>query len=286
MMKTEEIIAEAKKTIELAQKEAERRQLIKDAGNVVMSGLKPVLDNIAEQLKESIKQYIAGIKNIKIDVPKADYPEINIPEIKIPDIKIPEIKIDTLKFEQAITKAFKGLKFPETKVTVQERELPNEIGLKGWGASFKTLLETLGGLFRVKLEGVDTRNPLPVILTDEKGNAYKALMNVMSGGGRGGAVLIEGHSGLSEGTKTITTAGVRVQLSTESIACRRVFVQAHESNVDWVVAGGSGVIAASATRKGMALSPTQGEFFNVNNLNLIWLDAVSSGDKVNFYYET
>lgn len=306
-MKTaEEIIQEAKLVIEEGKKEVDKRQVIKEISSVLLNELKPVLDNIASQFKDSVTQYLEGIKNIhievpqvtvntpdvkvpeanvKVEIPKIEIPAINLPDIHIPEIKIPDIKIDTLKFEQAIAKAFKGLKYPEPKVTVQERDFPKEMAVKGIGGYFKSLLEAFKGLLRVQIEGIDTKSPLAVILTDLKGNPYRAEMSVMSGGSRGGAVLIEGHSGLSEGTVTVSTAGTRVQLSSISLPCRRVFIQAHEDNLDMIVIGSVGVVAAKVGRKGLTLAPTQGEFLNVNDLNLIYVDAVNSGDKVNYYYE-
>lgn len=95
-----------------------------------------------------------------------------------------------------------------------------------------------------------------------------------------------GHCEVNDGSKTITTAGARVQLSSTSIPCKRVYIEAHEDNTGAIVVGGSSVVASKANRRGMTLFPTQGEWFKINNLNLIYLDAISSGDKVNFYYET
>jgi hypothetical protein len=99
-------------------------------------------------------------------------------------------------------------------------------------------------------------------------------------------------TGTSGGTKTVTTAATRVQLSSSSVPCKRVWVQAWESNSTLdannpviVVVGASNVEAAAATRNGQALYPTQGDWFQVSNLNLLWLDATHNLAKVSYFYE-
>src|SRR4051794_6704976 len=86
-----------------------------------------------------------------------------------------------------------------------------------------------------------------------------------------------------DGTATVTTAGTPVQLP--NIPVRKVVIQALESNSGTIVVGSSTVVAAVATRRGMALYPTNSVDLNVNNLNLIWIDSTASGDKIHYYYE-
>ena len=95
-----------------------------------------------------------------------------------------------------------------------------------------------------------------------------------------------GADTIGDGTATITTTASPVQLSGSSVACKRVFVQAHEENTGTVVVGGSTVVAALAGRRGFALFPTQGEWFKTSNLNLLWVDSTQSGDKVHYYLES
>ena len=92
-----------------------------------------------------------------------------------------------------------------------------------------------------------------------------------------------GHAAVGEGTKTITTTGTAVQLPNN--ACKRVFVQAKSDNSGIVVIGGSAVVAAVGTRKGLALYKTQGQWFYVDNTNLLYADSTSSGDVVHFFFE-
>ena len=94
-----------------------------------------------------------------------------------------------------------------------------------------------------------------------------------------------GYEAVGDGTATVTTAGTRVQLSATSAACKRVFIQAHESNTGTIVVGSITVVAALAGRSGFALFSAQGEWFNVNNLNLLYVDSTVSLDKIHYYYE-
>lgn len=90
-------------------------------------------------------------------------------------------------------------------------------------------------------------------------------------------------STVGDGTATVTTAGTRVQLAAQ--VCRKVLIQAHESNTGTIVVGGATVVAALVGRRGVALFPTQSQAFEVSNLNLLYIDSTADGDKINFYYE-
>ena len=95
----------------------------------------------------------------------------------------------------------------------------------------------------------------------------------------------DGASAVGDGTVTITTAGTRVQLSATSVPCKKVFVQAHESNTGTVVVGGVTCVAALVGRRGKALFATQGDNFYVSDLSLLYVDSTVSLDKVSYYYE-
>lgn len=96
---------------------------------------------------------------------------------------------------------------------------------------------------------------------------------------------VEGHGTVGDGTATVTTAGTRVQLSTSSVSCKRVIIQANVANTGVIVVGGSTVVATEATRRGLALTNQSWEIFYASNLNLIYIDSTANGDKVNYYYE-
>ena len=99
------------------------------------------------------------------------------------------------------------------------------------------------------------------------------------------AYTAAGNSSAGSGNQTIVTAGTAVQLESDT-SCVRVFVQALETNSGVVVVGDSNVDAAEGSRRGLALYAGQGDWFNVSNLNLLYIDSTQSGDKVHYYYES
>lgn len=159
---------------------------------------------------------------------------------------------------------------------------------------FKTLSETLSkvskSIFTVKMADGERNKAQAVVMIDEQGRPvnFKPVIHVTSTGGMGGnGPLPASNNG--DGTQTVATLGTRVQLHADR-PCKRVWVQSHEdngalTNGGLVVVGGSGVVADSASRSGRALYPTNGEWFEINNLNLLYIDSVDDGAKVHYYYE-
>jgi hypothetical protein len=94
---------------------------------------------------------------------------------------------------------------------------------------------------------------------------------------------VAGCDTIGDGTTTLVTAGVPVQLP--DVACKRAFIVAHESNAGTIVVGASTVVAALSGRRGRSLFASQGDWFNVSNLNLLYIDSTSSGDIIHFYWE-
>lgn len=85
---------------------------------------------------------------------------------------------------------------------------------------------------------------------------------------------------VSEGSATVTTAATRVQLST--VSCVKVDIQAKLGNTGIIVVGGSGVVASSGTRKGIALNAGDSYLVEVRNLNLLWIDSTVSGEGITY----
>ncbi len=100
-----------------------------------------------------------------------------------------------------------------------------------------------------------------------------------------------GHGGVNDGTVTLTNAGTAQQLP--DVACKRVYIECSEWNGDAgncpnggaIVIGGANVVAALATRRGKTLYPTQGDWFKVSNLNLLYFDGLDDGAKLNYFIE-
>ena len=95
-------------------------------------------------------------------------------------------------------------------------------------------------------------------------------------------VEIQGYGEVGDGIKIVTTAATRVQL--DNVTVKKVFIQANDSNTGTLVVGGSTVVAAAGTRRGLALFPGQGDWFQVSNLNLLYIDSTENGDKINYIY--
>jgi len=294
------IINDAKKMMEEAQRIIVRGQdrdlITKQVSEAIIASLLPVFDEVNKTTREAVDQYLQAIREIKVESPsvtihptEVKVPEILVPEahvsVSIPKIEVPEIKVDTAGIESAIRKAVQGIKFEAPNVEVNPVvKMPDEMKVKGIAGYFKSISDGLKNLLRVSIEGVSRDNPLVVTLVDKKGQFYNAGGGaVVASGGKGASASLV--SSVDDATKTVTIAGTRVQLSSVSVPCKRVFIQAHESNTGTMVVGGSNVVATLVGRRGFAIFPTQGDWFNVSNLSLLWLDSTVSGDKVNYYYE-
>jgi len=93
------------------------------------------------------------------------------------------------------------------------------------------------------------------------------------------------NTSILDGSKTVTTAGTRVTLAA-STACKHVDIQALATNTDVIVVGGTTVVAASGSRRGVALNPGDVYSVDIDNLNDVNLDSVVSGEGVSFVYYT
>lgn len=92
-----------------------------------------------------------------------------------------------------------------------------------------------------------------------------------------------GNPIVGSGSKTVTTAGTRVQLSAISVPCKKVTVQSMFANTGNMYLGDSTVSSAN----GLVLYPGSATSFNVtpSNLNLLYIDSANNGEGVIYYYE-
>lgn len=86
---------------------------------------------------------------------------------------------------------------------------------------------------------------------------------------------------LLSGRKTVTTAGTAVRLSS-SQPVGALAIQALSNNTDKVVVGGSDVVAALSTRKGIYLSPGDVVSIDTDDLGDVWIDSVVNGEGVTY----
>lgn len=96
---------------------------------------------------------------------------------------------------------------------------------------------------------------------------------------------------IRNGSKTVTTAGTRVTLTTAKTLAKNLYLKAPAANAGVVYIGDSSVTAANgyglAAGETVSLkdlfSPAEGEAAVIDLLR-VYADAATNGDKVNFLY--
>lgn len=90
---------------------------------------------------------------------------------------------------------------------------------------------------------------------------------------------------IKDGSFTVVSAGVRKQLTSAHVPCRRVLIQSRDVNVSAVVVGGDTVVAGtSATARGIVLNQGVTFQFNIENLNKVWINGRAVGDKLTYVF--
>ena len=103
---------------------------------------------------------------------------------------------------------------------------------------------------------------------------------------RVGGVVLHNIGGIVSGRKTVTAAGTAEPLVAASTPCEKVDIQAELDNTGEIVVGGSGVIAAAGTRKGIALRAGDSYTLEIDDVTDIYIDATVNGEGVTFNYFT
>lgn len=175
--------AEIKKFKELLIKETEEKEkiLIDEAFKIAKQKTEDFLfEKMNEQKKNNgilTQKIIEALSNVKFDPQiSVNIPDVIVPKIELPLIRIPEIKAPT--------------------VNVPPIKMPDNISITGLKDLFAGLKEEI---IKIKemLSSFDRDNPMPVILTDEKGNFYRSSIAIAGGsmvgggGGNGGEMLGE-----------------------------------------------------------------------------------------------
>lgn len=96
---------------------------------------------------------------------------------------------------------------------------------------------------------------------------------------------------LVSGRTAVVAGGTAVPLSAASTPIRSVWIMAATANTNPVVIGGSDVVAAVGTRKGVALRATDPPVRltsadGVDELSDVYVDAVTNGEAVTWAYTT
>ena len=93
-----------------------------------------------------------------------------------------------------------------------------------------------------------------------------------------------GYGKIVTGSKTVTTAGTAVQITTTATPIGGVWLAADMSGGPMAV-GDSSVLAANNSQQGVILTPgNQSTFVPINDLSLLWVDAQTSGNKLCYAY--
>jgi len=244
---------------ELYEMVGELKKTIEESGEKM-----PKIEMATSPMMSQIKQYKIEVQP-KIEIPPfPKFPEFpKIPELAsiiavlstiVREIQQKDVKIDLTTIEyrlqdlqDRLSKEIEGLKDAIPRIP----ELPTE------------------------------QERIKVILPDRQ-------IAKMGGGASSSIVSIRGSARVGDGTTSVANAGTRVQLS--DIPCKRVFIANHQSNASLthggvIVVGGSTVVAALVGRRGFAIFPTNGEWFNISNLNLLYIDSVDDGAKCHYFYE-
>jgi hypothetical protein len=99
---------------------------------------------------------------------------------------------------------------------------------------------------------------------------------------------------VGDGRMIVTTAGTRLQLTNGGTGSaytdpagpiQSVAVMAETDNTGTVVVGGSAVVAAQATRRGIPLAAGQAVTFYCDDLADVYVDTTVNGDGVTFSWE-
>ena len=87
------------------------------------------------------------------------------------------------------------------------------------------------------------------------------------------------------GTTDIGTSGTPVQLTSDSTPCMGVWVGGDTGNASVIYVGDSNVDGVEGQQRGIAVEPAGNSIFlPVNNANLIYFDAATSGDNAVWCY--
>lgn len=127
---------------------------------------------------------------------------------------------------------------------------------------------------KIELQSLGLKTVLPVAIYDASGNIISSFTLTTSGnttlGNNTGAVMV-------------AKAGTKAQLSTTSVTCKKVTVQALPSNTGSIWIGGSGVSAAGTS--GYWLASTFSITLTVSDLNMVFIDADANAQGVSYIYE-
>ena len=263
---------------------AGRLESLKEAVETGQIDTRQVIATLVPVL-ESVKNAVEA-KELLVQIPdNADQFESLLMELK----KTAELikKIPQPKEDKEVHKLLKGIEKAVSGIKLEEKEsdfTPLEQKLTQLIAEMKAKtnkeLEALTKEVRDAVKALKIKIPDTIKLDDMQ------FRELATRGTSFGGVTNSGeyYTNIQDNNQTVTTAGTRVQLNTTAIRCSKVTITARISNAGEVVVGGSTVVAAVATRRGTTLFQGDSVTLYVNDLSKIYVDAVTSGDRVEYTY--
>ena len=246
----------------------------------------PLLNAVEEHVKEMVaserKADVEHYKGLISDIIKEQFSE-----------QSPEYQ----KLMTEVNEKLADIQTMANKIKSAQVPFPNEIELKQpkWYLPFSDskILNSLGTLtaglkglaehiFKVEIRA-STKSPVPVVLIDPKtGQPYKAKGGGSGGSPGAGTAILDGYQTITPFNGQITTAGTKVQISSTSVRCKKVVIQAGSNVGGYICVGNTDVSAANRT--GMILYANQAWTFEVDDVSKLYIDTDTNLKKFNGYY--
>jgi len=203
-------VKEALEAIGRRRNEEDRKFIIASIGADLARILQPFLIEMAnnsriakEELREILKEIRVEAPQVNVQPPKV---EVNIPEINVPKPDPP----DPLEVKVKLPK------IPAPQVTVKPAvvKIPKEMKVKGMAQLLKSFTDFLKNQGEKFSQYFDQENPMPVILIDPKsGDYYKAISNIISGGGPAGVVTTRPPLEIALGFEQLAVSNTAIGLA-------------------------------------------------------------------------
>lgn len=207
-----------------------------------------------EKFFSSLSKTIKDTFSVEIPEPKVT---VTVPDIHLPEIKIPAPQV-TIEFEPLLAA------LTDLKKDLSKRDAAKDIsGLAGIMKEIKELLKKGPG--KIFVSGGGGGGGMSV---DE----YRTVSGTPRTGGQGRAVNV--------------TAGVPVNVSGSSIACKYVYLSADiDAGIPLVVGFSNAVRATAAAKNGMILIPGNDVvMIETNDIRNLWFDAQNDGGVLCYSY--
>lgn len=294
------IVILLKKIIELLGKDEKQLESISiDNFDEVRAALKNELPSVVRAIKDlpDNKDIVQELKRLSEQIKKIELsPSINVepPQVNIPDINIPEVIVPTPQ----VTVNIPDVIVPEITVPPSVVNLPPPI-VNIPEVDLTSIIKSLE-LNLNKLRTNSVGRPLAVRLSDGQewikelrslNDKQGQIMQFMSddnyiknaSGQRINPATDESLSppnSITNGNKTVTTSGTRVQLLPSTTNCKYVVITANVSNTGTIWVGGNTVAAGT----GHPLVALQYIKIDINDVSKIYIDSTVSSEGVSFIY--